>query len=120
MTNKTNPVEEGKTNKAQLILMREIPNTAGTILVRLMNIEAVEKKDGLCVVEMLNLYDKNESGCVVGFWRLRQQDGYNWITEFSEVDDRLTQTKFDDGVLEQALYWGRKISNVVMDFYFNL
>lgn len=95
---------------------KTIENSSGNILVRFCpHNEGKEYYEGMPIVEALNLYDDNKAGCAVVFWELRKCDG-SWIIEAKEIHDRLTSTKFDEGVIEQMFYWGRKISDVFMDF----
>lgn len=100
----------------KIILERRIKNLSGDILIRPYSpSEGAEYYDGMPIIEALNLYDNNKSGCAVVFWELRKCDD-SWIIEAHEIHDRLTTTKYDEGVLEEMFYWGRKMSDIVIDF----
>ena len=101
-------------------LEKTLENKSGNILIKVAEIEGAIKEDGMNIVEAIHLWDKNKSGCVIGFWEIRRQDNVQWIAEFREVQNILTETKFDEGVLAKTFYWGRRIADTIIDFYFNL
>lgn len=96
-------------------LSKKIEDRNGEVVVRSMlkDIEAVVKEDGIIVAEMVT------QGCVVGFWDARLVDGTQWMAEFHEVHDRLTSLNIEPENLSGALYWGRRIADTLIDFYFN-
>ena len=105
---------EGKGIK--IVLEQRIKNSSGDILIRpYPQSEGKEYYDGMPIIEALNLYDNNKCGCAIVFWELRKSDG-RWIIEAREIGDRLTETKLDEGVMEQMFYFGRKFSKVFTDF----
>lgn len=85
-------------------------NSSGNILVK-----DSYKDLGACgVVEILHLYDNNQSGCVIGAFVERKVDGMN-IAEFHEVLDRLTSTPIDSSeIIMEAIRYGRKLSEVIL------
>jgi hypothetical protein len=107
---------KNKQDNREIKLEKRIKNSSGDILIRqYKQTEDSEYYEGMPIIEALNLYNKNKSGCVIVFWELRKCDG-SWILEAHEIHDRLTETKFDEGVLEEMFYFGRKLSNVFTDF----
>jgi len=97
-------------------LEKTIENRNGNILIRpCSQSEGREYYDGMPIIEALYLYDKNKSGCAIIFWTLRESDS-RWIIEANEIGDRLTSTEFDEGVMREMFLWGRKISNIFLDF----
>lgn len=107
-------LDNGKGIKVNL--EKRIKNISGDILIRPYSFnEGKEYYDGMPIIEALNLYDNNKAGCAVVFWELRKCDS-SWIIEAHEIDDRLTSIKYDEGVLEEMFYWGRKMSDIIIDF----
>ena len=100
--------------KKIMMLQKEIEDKNGKIIVRVMNnLEGAEKTSISNVAEMVT------QGCVIGFWEVRLIDNTQWQAEFREVHDRLTSVKIEAENLINALYWGRRIADTVVDFYFN-
>ena len=85
-------------------------NSSGNILVRQSNGVL-----GACgIVEILHLWDKNKSGCVIASYEKRKADGYD-IAELQEVHDRLSTTNFDsDEIIMQAIRYGRKLADLIL------
>ena len=98
---------------------KKLRNKDGDILIRLSpSSEGRECYDGMPVVEALCL-NSGDACYVVVTWELRKADN-DWIIEAHECCDRLTETCFDDGVMEQTFYWGRKMANLALDFIYNI
>lgn len=96
-------------------LQRTFENEGGNILVRF----SPKSQIGRCgVVEMLHLYDKNESGCVICSWEIRKVDG-EYLPELKVVHDRLTSTKYSFDVLE-ALKYGQKLAEDIIYYELDL
>lgn len=105
-------------DKKEIILEKRIPNEGGDILVRpYPHNEGKEYYEGMPIIEALHLWN-GDSGCAIVFWELRKSDG-DWIIEAREIHDRITSTKFDEGVMEEMFFWGRKLSNIMLDFMIN-
>ena len=86
-------------------LEKTFENDSGNILVRYCPKEEV----GKCgIVEMLHLFDKNKSGCVICAWEVRDVDGQPF-PEMKVIHDRLTSTKYSFDILE-ALKFGQKLA----------
>ena len=87
-------------------MKKTFENEGGNILVR-----TTGGKVGACgIVEMLHLYDKNESGCVIGAWKVRNIDSTPF-PEFYVVHDRLTETEYSFDILE-AIRYGQKLAEI--------
>lgn len=87
-------------------------NESGNILVRY----ATHK--GRCgIVEMLHLYNNNESGCAICAWKVRKIDG----TDFPEmyvIYNRLMITEFSFDIME-ALKFGQKLAEDIIYYDFD-
>ena len=96
------------------MIEKRYKNKGGDILVRF----CPETQIGRCgIVEMLHLYDKNESGCVIGAWVVRDVDGQPF-PEFRIIHDRLTITKYSIDILE-AIKFGQKLAEVCVEIQLN-
>jgi hypothetical protein len=89
---------------------KRFKNESGEILVR----HAIGA--GRCgIVEMIHLYDKNESGCVIGAWKVQEGEGEPFA-EFRSINDRIMNTKYDDpGILLSALKFGQKLADLLIE-----
>ena len=95
----------------KMILEKRLSDTNGEIIVRAMNdLEGRQIESGINIAEIVT------QGCVIAFYELRLVDKTDWLAELHEVHDRLTTIEIDEGNLERALYWGRKIANTIVDF----
>ncbi len=94
-------------------MKKTFENESGNLLVRAM--EGTLIAEGSNIVEMLHLYDKNKIGCVVGFWVLRYVDHSYFLAEFNEVHDRMTTSNIDSEVLMDALKFGRRLADLLID-----
>ncbi len=89
-------------------MKKTFENEDGNILVR------YSHNTGRCgIVEMLHLYDKNESGCVIGAWKVRKIDGEDF-PEFYAIHDRFTSTKYSFDIME-AVKYGQKLAEVCLE-----
>ena len=95
-----------KRRKAMVKLEKRFKNSSGDIVVRETN---------TCgIVEMLYLYNKNKSGCVIGYWDAKKVDG-EYSPEFCGVGDRITTTEFDDAeILLEALKTGQEFADLIV------
>jgi hypothetical protein len=97
------------TPEATAPLQRTFVNDGGNILVR-----DARGKPGRCgIVEMLHLYDKNKSGCVVAAWEVRDIDGTPF-PELRVIHDRLTATKYSFDIME-ALRYGQELAELLVN-----
>jgi len=68
------------------------------------------------VVELIALEGDAQAGCVICFWKKRRIDGDGpYIAEIQVVHDRLTSEKFSDEVIMQALRWGQKLADLIVE-----
>ena len=75
----------------------------------------VRETDNCGIVEIMHFWDKNESGCVIGCWKIIKSDGRN-IAEFQSVGSRIMETNYDDPlILLEALKFGQKIADILVD-----
>lgn len=94
-------------------LEKTFENRGGNILVRF----CPEAQVGKCgIVEMLHLYDKNKSGCVIGAWVVREIDGEPFPV-FQVVHNRLTNTEYSFDIME-ALRYGQKLAEDALYYKF--
>lgn len=84
-------------------------NIGGNILVR----AAGEGRGSCGIVEMLHLWNENESGCVIGAWKVRDVDSTPF-PEFYVVHDRLTSTTYSFDILE-AIRFGQKMAELLVE-----
>jgi hypothetical protein len=90
-------------------------NEGGNILVRF----APKNQVGRCgIVEMLHLFDKNKSGCVICAWVVRKVDGEP-TPEIQVVHNRLTSTQYSFDILE-ALKYGQKLAEDIIYYEMDL
>ena len=91
-------------------MKKDLINGSGNIRVR--HAEGV----GRCgIVEMMHLDDKNESGCVIGYWKIRKIDGHPF-PEFQSVHDRIMKTEYDDPqILLDALSFGQRLAELLIE-----
>jgi hypothetical protein len=95
-------------------LEKRFQDDNGQIIVRSMtDIEGRLNEEDMPIAEMIT------QGCTIGFWTTRLMDKTQWIAEFREVHDRLTTIKIEGENLTRSLYWGRRIADTIIDFYFN-
>ena len=86
-------------------LEKTFENEGGNILIRF----CPKNQVGSCgIVEMLHLYDKNKSGCVICAWEVRKIDGEDF-PELKVIHNRLTKTQYSFDILE-ALKFGQKLA----------
>ncbi len=70
---------------------------------------------GCGIVEMMHYWDKNKSGCVIGYWDKLMTDG-SPRAEFRSVDNRIATTKYDSGdILLCALQIGQKMADLLVE-----
>ena len=80
-------------------------NGSGNILVRYCPKDEI----GSCgIVEMLHLFNNNESGCVIGAWKTRMVGG-KLFPEFYVIHDRLTSIEYSFDIME-AIRYGQKLA----------
>ena len=84
-------------------------NEGGNILIR-----NTEGMTGACgMIEMLHLFDKNKSGCVIAYWEVRKSDGQD-IAEFQSCMDRFATTKYSFDIME-AVRFGQKMADLLLE-----
>lgn len=86
------------------IIEKRWENEGGDILVR--------QTDNCGIVEIMHLYSENKSGCVIGYWEVRDVDGEP-MAEFSAVHDRFANTKYSFDIME-AVRWGEKLASLLV------
>jgi hypothetical protein len=90
-------------------MKKTIQNESGNILIR----QSVQH--GCGIVEMMHLFDNNESGCVIGYWEKVTVDG-EYSAEFRSVHDRIMDTKYDSAdILLNSLIFGQKLANLIIE-----
>jgi hypothetical protein len=88
-------------------MKRTFKNEGGNIEVRY----CPKTQFGACgIVEMLHLFDNNKSGCVIGYWKVRDVDGQSF-PEFGVVHDRLTEIDYSFDIME-AIRYGQKLAEI--------
>ena len=97
----------------KMFLTKKIEDKNGEIIVRMIDSIEGAEKEGLSIVEMVT------QGCVIGFWVARFVDNSYFVAEFTEVHDRLTAVEIEQENLFKAISCGRKLADVIVDFYFN-
>jgi len=92
-------------------MKRQWDNKSGAILVR-----QSDKDHGGCgIVEMLHLWSENRSGCVIGYWEVREVDG-SPTAEFQSVHDRVMKTEYDTAdLLLDALRFGQRLADLLIE-----
>jgi len=91
-------------------LEKRIKNSSGDLLIRKSG-----KEGGCGIVELLHLWSKNESGCVIGCWQEKKSDE-SYIAEFSSIDDRIITTEYDNSdMLLDALKFGQKLADLIIE-----
>lgn len=70
---------------------------------------------GRCgIVELMHLWDKNKSGCVIGYWEVRDVDGFP-TAEFRSVHDRFADSKCSNENLMSAVRFGQKLADLLIE-----
>lgn len=86
---------------------KTIKNSSGNI--------TIKATDNCGIVEIMHLYDKNISGCVIGYWQVRDVDGEP-MAEFQSVHDRIMTTEYDSpSILLEALKYGQKLADLIVE-----
>lgn len=86
---------------------KRIKNESGDILIR--------PTDNCGIVEIVQLYSENKSGCVIGYWEKRKCDD-RFIAEFQSCQDRIMTTTYDNAdILLQALIFGQKLADLLVE-----
>jgi len=88
-------------------LEKRFKNSSGDLLVR--------ETQSCGIVEIMHLYDNNESGCVIGCWTVRKVDGED-MAEFASIHRRIAETKYDSSdILLDAIKIGQKFADLIID-----
>lgn len=89
------------------IIRKRFKNKSGDIEVR--------QTDNCGIVEIMHYWKENKSGCVIGYWSIRNCDG-DKIAEFQSVQSRIIETEYDDPtILLEALKFGQKLADILLE-----
>ena len=90
-------------------LEKRFPNESGDILVKQSN----NSDPG--IVEILHLWNNNDSGGTIGYWETRECDGET-IAEFLVHHNSFLEVEYDEDDLPmQVLKFGQKLADLIIE-----
>lgn len=93
------------------VVKKTFINSSGNIEVR----SSIGDVDACGIVEILHLWNKNKSGCVIAAYTIGSSDGHDTAV-LVEIHGRLSSTKFDsDEIIMNAIRYGRKLADLLIE-----